>query len=107
MAQTLPVILVQPEGLEIDAGDLTDFAHFRAWTRSDRFPERGRIDWLDGVVEVDMAPEDLFTHGTVKVAVAADLRARVEPRWVWCGWIGPAAWPPRSACRSSPTSYWC
>ncbi len=46
---------------------------FRRWALSDRFPERGRIDFLVGDVEIDMSPEDLFTHGAVKTAVAASL----------------------------------
>jgi Uma2 family endonuclease len=50
---------------------------FRSWASSDRFPERGRIDYLEGDVEVDMSPEDLYTHGAVKTAVAAELHALV------------------------------
>lgn len=50
---------------------------FRLWTRSDAFPERGRIDFLDGELEIDLTPENLFLHGTVKTAVAAALHDRV------------------------------
>jgi Uma2 family endonuclease len=50
---------------------------FRNWASSDRFPDRGRIDYLEGDVEVDMSPEDLYTHGAVKTAVAAELHAAV------------------------------
>src|SRR6266700_3324391 len=39
---------------------------FRRWMRSDDFPERGRIDYLQGEIEVDMSPENLFFHGTLK-----------------------------------------
>ena len=46
---------------------------FRAWAQSDRFPKTGRIDYLDGEVDVDMSPEDLQTHGTLKAALAAEL----------------------------------
>jgi Uma2 family endonuclease len=46
---------------------------FRAWAHSDRFPETGRIDYLDGEVDIDMSPEDLQTHGTLKAALAAEL----------------------------------
>jgi Uma2 family endonuclease len=48
-------------------------ADFRRWTHSDRFPQEGRIDYLAGDVEVEMSPEDLFTHGAVKSAIAAEL----------------------------------
>ncbi len=44
---------------------------FRVWTRSTGFPEKGRIDWLGGRIEVDMSPENLFTHGTLKTELAA------------------------------------
>lgn len=53
---------------------------FRAWAASDRFPERGRIDFLDGDVEIDMSPEDLYTHGTVKAEIAATLQELVARR---------------------------
>ncbi len=50
---------------------------FRLWTWSDSFPERGRIDFLDGELEIDLTPENLFLHGTVKTAVAAGLQEQV------------------------------
>ena len=50
---------------------------FREWSRSDSFPESGRIDYLAGEVEVEMSPEDLYTHGTVKTAIVAELFARI------------------------------
>ena len=46
---------------------------FRAWAQSDRFPTTGRVDYLSGEVDVDMSPEDLQTHGTLKAALAAEL----------------------------------
>jgi Uma2 family endonuclease len=55
-------------------------AAFRTWTHSGRFPEEGRIDYLDGEVNVDWAPEDLQTHGTPKAALAAELFALVARR---------------------------
>ena len=43
----------------------------------DDFPERGRIDYIAGQIEVDMSPEDLFTHGSLKTEIAvAYSRAR-------------------------------
>lgn len=44
---------------------------FQQWTRSDAFPGHGRIDWIGGRIEVDMSPENLFTHGTLKTELAA------------------------------------
>lgn len=46
---------------------------FRRWTRSGEFPDRGRIDWIAGRIEVDMSPENLFTHGTLKTELAAKI----------------------------------
>ena len=36
---------------------------FVGWCHSPSFPEQGRIDYLAGDLEVDMSPEDLYTHG--------------------------------------------
>lgn len=46
---------------------------FRTWAHSIRFPERGRIDFLAGTLEVDMSPEDLYTHGVLKTEIASRL----------------------------------
>ena len=51
---------------------------FRAWATSDAFPDRGRIDYLQGSMEVDMSPEDLHTHGKVKLAIATVLWTLAE-----------------------------
>lgn len=48
-------------------------AGFRSWAGTQRFPETGRIDYLGGDIELDMSPEDLHTHGTLKAALAAEL----------------------------------
>jgi len=48
----------------IPAGIAT-LADFRRWVVSPEFPATGRIDWVASRIEVDMSPEDLFTHGTL------------------------------------------
>jgi Uma2 family endonuclease len=55
----------------------TTLEGFRRWSWSRSFPEKGRIDFLDGDLEVDLSPEDLYMHGTVKTALAAGLHDRV------------------------------
>jgi Uma2 family endonuclease len=50
---------------------------FRRWTWSDSFPERGRIDFLAGELEIDLTPENLHRHGAPKVALAAALYEQV------------------------------
>ena len=57
--------LIIEEQVEIPM-DLRSLADFRRWATSDEFPERGRIDYINGRIEVDMAPEDLFCHSTLK-----------------------------------------
>ena len=60
------------ENNEIPRGTLT-FEGFQRWVESAAFPETGRIDFLDGQVEVELSPEELFSHGLVKGAIHAGL----------------------------------
>ena len=46
--------------------DLRSLADFRGWAMSDQFPERGRIDYIAGRIEVDMSPEEIIGHGGLK-----------------------------------------
>ena len=59
--------------------DAQTFEGFERWLESGDFPETGRIDFLAGNVEVDLSPEDLFTHNGVKVAIGATLASLVIP----------------------------
>lgn len=59
--------------------DVQSLGDFRVWTASDSFPERGRIDFLGSWIEVDTSPEDLLTHGKVKVELVRALAQRVAP----------------------------
>ena len=70
-------ILWQPDGVRIPTS-LTDLGTFRRWARSGAFPEKGRIDWVAGGVEVDMSPEDLNTHGTPKGGLQRDISTLIE-----------------------------
>jgi Uma2 family endonuclease len=69
--------IVLEEGIEIPDGIRT-LADFRRWTHSDEFPERGRIDFIHGRIEVDMSPEDLFCHGTAKMEIGSVLHQLVK-----------------------------
>jgi len=53
-------------------------AEFRAWALSDAFPERGRIDYIGGRIEVDMSPENLFFHGSIKTELVRVLANIVQ-----------------------------
>lgn len=58
--------------------NLRSLADFRGWATSDDFPERGRIDYITGRIEVDISPEDFFCHGTLKTEIATVLSGRVK-----------------------------
>jgi Uma2 family endonuclease len=48
-----------------------ELSGFRKWAWSEDFPEQGRIDYLQGCIEVDMAPEKLHSHGRPKTVLSA------------------------------------
>ncbi|MFV1965517.1 MAG: Uma2 family endonuclease [Pirellulaceae bacterium] len=58
--------------------NIQSLAEFRVWATSDEFPERGRIDFLAGCIEIEMSPEDFFCHGTLKGEIYARLHDRVK-----------------------------
>ncbi len=45
---------------------VNDLESFRRWARSDDYPERGWVSFLDGEIWVDTSMEQLFTHNQVK-----------------------------------------
>jgi len=51
------VLLEDREQIEIPT--IHNLAEFRRWALSEDFPERGRIDYIAGKIEVDMSPEDM------------------------------------------------
>ena len=57
---------------------LHSLADFRRWALSDGFPQTGRIDYVGGKIEVDLQPEDLFCHGTLKGEILGVLYQRVK-----------------------------
>jgi Uma2 family endonuclease len=50
-------------------------AGFRRWTKSEDFPERVRASWIEGEVLLDMSPEPIDTHNSVKTEITAVLHA--------------------------------
>jgi len=56
---------------------VNSLAEFRAWALSPEFPQTGRIDYLAGQIEVDMSPENLYFHGTLKSEIARVIGNRV------------------------------
>ena len=45
---------------------VNDLESFRRWSRTDGYPERGWVSFLDGEIWVDMGMEQLFFHNQVK-----------------------------------------
>jgi Uma2 family endonuclease len=68
--------IIDEENLRIPKDAFT-FEGFERWIDSGDFPETGRIDYLEGDVEVDMSPEDIYTHGTPKIAISSKLHILV------------------------------
>jgi Uma2 family endonuclease len=69
--------IVLEEHVEIPL-NLQTLPEFRHWALSDAFPDRGRIDYLAGRIEVDMSPADFFCHGTLKAEIFGVLYQRVK-----------------------------
>jgi Uma2 family endonuclease len=74
---TKPACIVLEENVEIPM-HIQSLADFRHWAHSDEFPERGRIDFLGHRIEVDMSPEDLFSHGSAKMEIGTVLYLHVQ-----------------------------
>ena len=63
--------------VRVPAGAL-ELAGFRRWTTSSSFPERGRISFLDGEMEIDMNAEDISAHSEPKGSVTVALWVLAE-----------------------------
>ena len=66
-----PEVVVNGE-VRIPPG-IVDLASFRRWTHTADFPTRGRIDYIDGVIWVDLTMEQLYSHNQVKTEITAVL----------------------------------
>lgn len=55
-------------------------AEFRRWAASDQYPQNARVDYVAGHMEVEMSPEDLFTHGNLKTKLIVVLGTLLEQR---------------------------
>src|SRR5437762_5552627 len=52
---------------------VVDFRSFRDWTLSKDFPQRGRIDFIDGKIEVDMSPANIQRHSAPKTDIGVSI----------------------------------
>ncbi|QDT37149.1 Uma2 family endonuclease [Stratiformator vulcanicus] len=69
------VIFHDPD-VQIPLGAAESLENFTAWARSDHFPLRGRIDYIDGDIEIDMNAEELADHGGPKTHIAVEITLR-------------------------------
>jgi Uma2 family endonuclease len=53
--------------------DVVDLASYRRWAASDSYPERGRISYLAGELDIDMNAENINAHSNVKGCLIAGL----------------------------------
>jgi Uma2 family endonuclease len=74
---TMGVDILIDDTVLIPAG-IKDLDGFRRWVRSDRFPDRGRIDFIDGRIEVEIYPRELNRHSTPLTEVACGIANRVK-----------------------------
>jgi Uma2 family endonuclease len=63
---------------DIEIPPIHSLAEFQEWAESDSFPQRGRIDYIAGSIEVDMSPEDLYCHGTLTSEIHLVVASRVK-----------------------------
>jgi Uma2 family endonuclease len=71
------VVLLLDNG-QLEIPPIRTLGEFRQWAHSDGFPEHVRIDYIAGLIEVDMSPQDLYCHGTVNGEIYAALYQRVK-----------------------------
>src|SRR5262249_47690575 len=71
-----PAVILQDEVI-IPSG-IESFSKFRRWTLSDDFPRTGRIDFIDGHIEVDMAPERIYSHSLVVMEIGRGIATIVK-----------------------------
>src|SRR5262245_35614790 len=57
---------------------VNDLESFRRWSRSDDYPERGWVSFLDSEIWVDTYMEQLFTHNRVKTRFTGTLAEIAE-----------------------------
>ncbi|HUY32779.1 MAG TPA: Uma2 family endonuclease [Pirellulales bacterium] len=72
-------------GITIDGhlrvpADIDSLQKFREWVHADDFPEKMRVSYIAGDVEVQMSPENAEFHGKPKVQLIMRLALLIEER---------------------------
>jgi Uma2 family endonuclease len=71
------IIVAGSEQIEIPAW-VVDFESFRRWLDSEKFPEHGKVCFINGKVWVDLSMEEFFEHGQVRAELGAVLHMLVK-----------------------------
>jgi Uma2 family endonuclease len=53
-------------------------AGFRAWAKSDHFPQRGKYAFIGGTLYADLTMEEIETHNKVKTEITSSVYQRVK-----------------------------
>lgn len=73
----MAAVIFQENGIRIPEW-VKDLDTFRRWAASDEYPEKVRIDYIDGEIWVDASMEDVFAHNQVKTEFTAVLQVLVK-----------------------------
>lgn len=69
---------------------------FRDWIHSDWFPEKVKATFIDGSIEVHMSPEELESHGKLKVELVVEIGRLIKRERLGYLYTDSASvvWPP-------------
>ncbi|NUQ64695.1 MAG: Uma2 family endonuclease [Pirellulales bacterium] len=65
---------------QIEIPFVASLAEFRQWALSDGSPDKIRIDYIAGRIEVEMSAEDLYAHGIPKIELSSVLHGIVKEK---------------------------
>lgn len=80
---TAPVVTIQGEreGMEVTIpAEAATLEGFRNWAKSDAFPQRGEVSFIEGEVVVDMSPENFDLHNFLKGEISSALRNLIREK---------------------------
>jgi Uma2 family endonuclease len=69
-------VLIEDE-IQIPLG-IDSLTAFRLWAVSDAFPSPGRIDFVDGRIEVETSRADIFHHSAPKTEIGCGIANRIK-----------------------------
>jgi Uma2 family endonuclease len=71
---------------------IRNLSDFREWARSDDFPERGRIDYIRGRIEIDLRPGDIWFHSAPKTEIGAQIATAAKLQRLGLTCLGGMRW---------------